>query len=355
MRIQDIFDIDSSKLIVMSSGVIGLIMLTFSLYFTDNPWVQISIFSSKLSARMVQHTSKVSAPGCSTKRLRVYTQNVWAHHFATPLGCNNEGAAAPVMPGLPYEARLRALATCISQADYDIICIQELFVLRIWPFVFASNFLLFSGLLRELGYSFCTDPSESLPFYGQNSGVVIFSKYPLSNMKSEVYKHSAEPLNKKGFVCASVALSDPAVNVYIFSIHTDAKNWDAKRKQIEQIKNSILAIKEDKNCNSGNLVDFILAGDFNVCSQTIGCGGFDDGTQYATLVSKMDEAAALKDAWNVNECVATEGDATLDHLFYDPVSWEVLEKEVVRYKEKGTGNSVSDHLGLTFDIKSTRS
>ena len=53
------------------------------------------------------------------KRLHLLTHNVWAHYFSTPTKQPDEGAAYPVMQGVLYEDRLRALANGVAKHAYD--------------------------------------------------------------------------------------------------------------------------------------------------------------------------------------------------------------------------------------------
>jgi endonuclease/exonuclease/phosphatase family metal-dependent hydrolase len=297
------------------------------------------------SARANGQSSTDSASSSGSK-LRLLTHNVWAHYFATPMKQPHAGVAFPVMRGVGYEARLKALAAHIGTDGCDVVCVQELFLLRLGPFVFAANFRLFARLLAAEGYVHHTDPTTSLPLlFGQNYGVAIFSKLPLQNEHSETYTHSAEKLlNAKGFVCASVLLE--TVEVVLVSVHTDARNWASKEKQLEQVKNRILCTRKQ---SSSKQIECVAVGDFNVCLQTEGNGGFDDGSQYTSLIGKM-ESNNMQDAWTAKDSEPTEGEASLDHIFFDSTAWKLNSKQIVKYKD-GSGESVSDHLGLMVHLE----
>ena len=276
--------------------------------------------------------SQEPQPTASTKsgRLKILTQNVWAHYFATPLGLIKppEGVAAPAMLGMRYSARLSILAARIAEGKYDVVCVQELFLLRVGPFVYTSNFRLFAEHMAKAGYIYHTDPTESLPsHFGQNSGVCIFSKTPLTRMEAEVYHASDEKaLNSKGFVCASViveSLSRSPVEVRVLSVHTDSRHWPSKILQLEQIKTKIASVKTSSQ-RAKRSVEFVIAGDFNVCPQRVGEGGYDDGGQYKLMAQQMKAAADLEDAWDEEESVPTQGEASLDHIFIEPAKWKVV-------------------------------
>jgi endonuclease/exonuclease/phosphatase family metal-dependent hydrolase len=253
-----------------------------------------------------------------------------------------------------YNARLSILAARIAEEKYDVVCVQELFLLRVGPFVYTFNFRLFAKHMAIAGYIYHTDPTESLPsHFGQNSGVCIFSKRPLSSMEAEVYHASDEKvLSSKGFVCASVIVELPSrspVEVSVFSVHTDARHWPSKILQLEQIKTKIASVKTSSQ-RAKKSVEFVIAGDFNVCPQRVGEGGYDDGRQYKSMTQQMKAAADLEDAWKEEESLPTEGEASLDHIFIEPTKWKVVNKGRAEYKGP-CGKSVSDHLGLSIDLE----
>ncbi len=61
-------------------------------------------------------------------------------------------------------------------------------------------------------------------------------------------------------------------------------------------------------------VPTVVGGDFNICPQVVGRGGFDDGSQYRHLCTSMGRCG-LRDLYSAGDSEATQEDATLDHLF----------------------------------------
>ena len=61
-------------------------------------------------------------------------------------------------------------------------------------------------------------------------------------------------------------------------------------------------------------VPSVVAGDFNVCPQVLGRGGYDDGGQYHHLATNVGRVG-LRDLYSAQESEATQEEATLDHIF----------------------------------------
>ena len=86
-------------------------------------------------------------------QLRVITQNVWCHYFATNFFFGViRGVASPVMHQRSFKKRLEVLASQIKKANVDIVFIQELFLLRIGPFIIHSDFNYFKSRMAEIGW-----------------------------------------------------------------------------------------------------------------------------------------------------------------------------------------------------------
>ena len=117
------------------------------------------------------------------------------------------------------------------------------------------------------------------------------------------------------------------------SVHLDARDWGAKQKQIKQLVQH-LGAKDDS-------VEQLVMGDYNVCPQHI----YDDGSQWSFLTKQM-EGIGLEDLWSGDQCEPTEGQGTLDHIFWRPLGRTVISKRVVRVTEPHSGLSVSDHYGI---------
>ena len=273
--------------------------------------------------------------------LRLLTQNVWCHYpMSFVKGC------AHAMPGWDCAGRLRRLAAHVAAAGCDVVCVQELFLLRLWPLADNScNFDLFAGLMAAAGLEHHTDPRGSLRpdrWLGQNSGVAIFSRHPLEACEAVDFEATAEAANTKGFVVADVRVRCRTVR--LVSAHCDARDWPAKAAQIAQLALHLASRQAEVPCDA-----VLVCGDFNVCPQTRDAGGYDDGQQYLHLTAKLGRLD-LQDLWAPAESEPTEGRATLDHIFLNAAAWEVGSKRVARVQSEA-GLAVSDHHGLEVELR----
>lgn len=273
--------------------------------------------------------------------MRILSHNVWCHYPMTYVPWKQCGHA---IWGFRCKTRLELLARHINSVQYDVVCLQELFVLRLSSlYELRSNFDYMVDLLAQGGYVHHSDPCDSLRAdrtIGQNSGVAIFSRHPLESVESVDFECTAERSNTKGFVVADVRRDGRLVRVV--SAHLDARDWTAKSSQITQLADYLVRKASVVKAET------VVCGDLNVCPQTRGSGGYDDGTQYAHLAAEFGRAG-LTDAWAPEESQPTEGNATLDHIFYRADAWREEAKSVVRVQDE-EGLSVSDHYGLDLLI-----
>jgi endonuclease/exonuclease/phosphatase family metal-dependent hydrolase len=301
--------------------------------------------------------------------LRVYSQNCWCHYLATPIGQwrGVHGAASPVMSGIGYSARIDQLAHHIIEQKFDVVLIQEVFVCRLGPVILDGNFKRLAAALRHVGLEYHTDPMETLPaVYGQNTGTVIFSRFPLLATESHVFHKTAEGFNNKGFVAGRVAVEvgdGRTRDVLLVSTHLDARSWLAKESQIGQVAEYVATQRNNARTASKDQTE-VVAGDFNLCPQTTAEGGYDNGDNYTSLAGALRDAGGLVSAWELDhtagaaradmplaEYPVTEGDCTLDHIFLRGRDWDIVAPaKAVRFTD-AAGNAISDHLGVTVTIK----
>lgn len=229
--------------------------------------------------------------------LRVLSHNVWAHYLVN----------APAR-----SRRLRGLVRHIVRGRYDVVCLQELFVLKLGPLALVRHFDAFARAMADAGLPFHTDPMASMPrVIGQNSGVVIFSRHPLLEVGGATFNTSVEFLNTKGYVYAIAQLPagvmqargtsspgeragamrrDDTRNVAVMCCHMDAPTRPryVRAAQITQVSEAAAALAARTDLNL--VCAPIIAGDFNTCPRT-----FDDGSNYRFLLERM---APAKDVFN---------------------------------------------------------
>jgi endonuclease/exonuclease/phosphatase family metal-dependent hydrolase len=207
--------------------------------------------------------------------LTVVTQNLWCHY---PMSLLKQEAG--VMPGKSFEERLLLFSEYVKDNTVDVVVVQELFVFRMGPFYTNHNFTTFAQAMRDCGLTECTDPSLSMHarLLGQNSGVAIFSKWPLLNSCSFEFESTGEPLNSKGFVCAEIAMARNR-KAYVMSAHLDARSFSHKEKQILQISKHLKA-KQQQAVDNEQLLEFVVCGDWNLCPEVASEGGYGDGGKF---------------------------------------------------------------------------
>jgi hypothetical protein len=190
------------------------------------------------------------------RRLRVLTINVYDHYLS---------------PSPDKERRTDHLLSLPLWRDFDVVCIQELFTLRL-----AARLQLDASVRRVariaahaaangLHYHVAPPTTPSLSILAQDSGLHIFSRFPVVRAHTESFLHYTwrEAVNAKGFLAAlvlvppAVAVADNAnVNadtanaeseidgsdgeggsrsVWILNSHTDANSASVRFSQLEQM------------------------------------------------------------------------------------------------------------------------
>jgi len=124
--------------------------------------------------------------------------------------------------------------------------------------------------MRSLGYTYFTDPSLSLPsYFGQNTGLLIFSRIPIISEHSNIFKKKGSITNK-GFIEVTLDLSLPSIeekeksdgDLHIICTHLDAVRKKLRKQQLLQISKRIEELVVMK-------ATFIILGDFNVPSPSV--------------------------------------------------------------------------------------
>mmetsp|Transcript_20775 Transcript_20775/g.61444 ORF Transcript_20775/g.61444 Transcript_20775/m.61444 type:complete len:374 (-) Transcript_20775:142-1263(-) len=206
------------------------------------------------------HESGVQPPALAVDGvLRILSINVWCHHFST-LAWLIAGMKRPkgTMPPWPFTKRIDLIADAALAEEADLVTVQECFLLRIGPFVLDYAWMQLSRRLADGGLVHQSDPYRSLPrFFGQNSGLCVFSNRPLVDAREEQFSHSGEPFNSKGMVYAEVELS-AAVRLSVCTVHLDSRNKRTQALQVAQVGNRAASLmgKDDQF--------LLLTGDFNI-------------------------------------------------------------------------------------------
>lgn len=280
--------------------------------------------------------------------LVLLTQNLWCHYPMTLLK-----QCPYAMSGARFEDRLKSFSQYISEKGIDVVLCQELFLAKLVGLT-RHNFDCFSSEMESIGLIHRTDPNGSMQnrwLWGQNSGLAIFSRFPLHNSASFDFAVTSEWNSTKGFVCADVYLANER-RLHLVNTHLDARAWSSKKEQIAQIGEHLHAEAAAARSVGCPLPEFVVCGDFNVCPQTAGHGGYDDGSQYRYLCEVMAKSG-LEDLWNIADSVPTHEEATLDHIFLGKSAWDntAFSKQVV-WCTNDAGLTISDHGGLAVRLTS---
>ncbi|MCI5058947.1 MAG: sphingomyelin phosphodiesterase [Flavobacteriales bacterium] len=123
--------------------------------------------------------------------------------------------------------RSKKIVQCINEHDVDIVVFQELFDGR-------SKRIIKRGLKSK--FPFFAGPGKR-GFWKLNSGVMIFSKYPLSESFVETYEcgcMGADCLAKKGFVFTEVKVRDKKFQ--ILGTHLQSLGGRARKERLCQFE-----------------------------------------------------------------------------------------------------------------------
>lgn len=286
------------------------------------------------------------SPTATTDRVRVLTQNLWCHY---PLSIVKPFAGA--QPGWAFKARIDGFGEHVREAGYDVVLLQEVFLFKLGPFGTTANFEYAAAAMSRAGLRYYTDPLESMSparWFGQNSGLVIFSRHPILASVSENMVTS-EGNNTKGYVTATVRLGGTGPAVRFVCTHLDSRNDHSRRAQVVQLCDRLVSMHQQQP-----EVPSVVAGDFNVCPQVLGRGGYDDGGQYHHLATNVGRVG-LRDLYSAQESEATQEEATLDHIFLALAgaggaaptgpAWRVVDRRIVTVANSA-GLMVSDHRGV---------
>ena len=102
--------------------------------------------------------------------------------------------------------RIRCFGEHVAGASYDVVLVQELFLFKLGPLGSTTNFEACAAAMRRAGLPHYTNPLSSMHDdrrLGQNSGVAIFSRWPIVD-EVAVHLVTSEPNNTKGMVMATV-------------------------------------------------------------------------------------------------------------------------------------------------------
>lgn len=163
-------------------------------------------------------------------------------------------------------SRAHGICSKLKELDYDIICLQELFDEDIRS-IFVTQLSNYHSVL---------DMRPQGMFKGVNSGLAIFSKYPLTDIKGYnfPYFRGVETFAQKGFQICKTKINGETINIinthlqsdtyennYFFNYfaNTDLSIDEIKEEEIKILSQFTTTLSSEK---------IILCGDLNIDSQT---------------------------------------------------------------------------------------
>jgi endonuclease/exonuclease/phosphatase family metal-dependent hydrolase len=249
----------------------------------------------------------------------------------------------PVRRGPMKRARL--IPEKIINDSIDIVVFQECFDVR-------SRRILKRNLKETYPYK-AGPANKILPLFFTNSGIVIYSKYLITDKYRFPYKwkekESHDKFARKGCLMVEVELPDGS-NMQVLGTHLQAGGPDAIRhSQYKQLKNFI-----DKHRKEN--VPQLICGDFNTKKH--------DHINYKTMVSIIDaedgeisgELCCTSDGYlNDMKDYNPDDRKVIDYIFYraNGVNPQPLKREVRQYTHRWSEKhkDLSDHNAVLGILK----
>ena len=231
-----------------------------------------------------------------------------------------------------HNERLPKLIEKLESSDYDFIMLQETFT--------RSSYKKLNRALQAKGYFTSGKPFRRFykPF---NSGLVIFSKYPLSDVKIMLFDHLAaeDKFSSKG-VLFSKATLPTGDKVQLATTHFQAKQgkkYQAIREShIDQIVDVFRRVFNEKS------IPVIFGGDFNI--------GESYGAEHSSFMRRFKELGLVttKPASRqvyTSDCV---GNSLKKHL--KPTCSSRKQVDYIFYRAKGNSSNKELKPSLMSDL-----
>ena len=148
--------------------------------------------------------------------IRILSQNLWLHYLVS----------SP-----QKKDRLLDFLSVIAQ--FDVLCLQEVFTLRFLGMKVASLKDWLIQEARQLGFLFWTDSGST--WIGQDSGLLILSRYPIMRSSYLTFNSFAlsELPNAKGALFATIEIKSRMLHVCC--THLDAHSATCRSEQVAAI------------------------------------------------------------------------------------------------------------------------
>ena len=164
-----------------------------------------------------------------TDRLRILSQNLWCSHF---------------LGGPIRVARLQLLLDHLDSAHYDLCVFQELFTFGVGPVRLNAECHWLQQQLHARGfeYSSVASVAASAPYFGQDAGLVAFSRLPLESAEVERFSN-CRALSQKGVLRLRLATAHGPVHVH--TTHLEHSDQDRQIVQLQEVAAGCRARQEN--------------------------------------------------------------------------------------------------------------
>ena len=269
-------------------------------------------------------------------KLKFLVQNVWCHY-------------APHCSSPQKLERMTAFKDFLE--GNEVLLLQELFTGR------GIGVELHQGIIQfaaDHGLPHAAQPR--IPMLGQNSGLLILSKYQLYRQQERDWGSFLELFpTKKGFLAADIAVS-PQFSLTVITLHLNAHIPSNRAEQLLGLAELVESGRSLKR-TSPSCADlphwFAIGGDFNICA-------WSQPEEHANLIAIMQTRLGLYDVFqHLSGDASGEGrQATCDNglridYFWTNIPPEYLKSSANSYLH-GANNDLklSDHqaLQVVFDL-----
>jgi len=261
------------------------------------------------------------------------------------------------------ESRVKGLTSILE--NFDVIALQEVFILNT-PLLGPIGTFGRQTILENWKYHSAVPHSP--PYFQQDSGLMILSKYPILKTWSIAFTNRGvtEIVNQKGALMAAIQVGDKTVHV--INTHLDAKSAEIRALQINQICVEFLGkqlrlqgsgielnVEEKQETKTQTDVACVLVGDLNSNAMFQGNSDSTPVTESLSEFSHVsDMLLPLKDA-RFEGAISYERthalyNVCLDHVFVHKVNVDYSTFKTEKSWADGNGVSISDHYGVSFNF-----
>jgi endonuclease/exonuclease/phosphatase family metal-dependent hydrolase len=147
--------------------------------------------------------------------------------------------------------RASSIGKVLKESDYDVIVFQEAFQRK-------ARKKIFNQLKESFPYQ-AGPANQKLISYRTNSGLWIFSKHPIVNTHSIVFKNRSgvDALSRKGGLIAEILVNEVPIQVAATHLQNSGQAWIRQSQCVEFYNRLLKPFQKDG-------VPQIICGDFNI-------------------------------------------------------------------------------------------